>query len=136
MMRLPGVPGIQEAVVDTGAPLTIIPYSLVKRLREGTDFEWLPLTAGARPRFGRVLGWQFSFQVARFLLPLTLTDYTTRIDRAGVIAQFATTDPPAARGRSTHPIILGLWGGVLEGGRVAIDCDPATSSVVGAIEFP
>lgn len=75
--------------------------------------------------------------MARFLVPLVLTDYGTRVARSDVIAQFVTgilrDDPQRV---PSLPIILGLWGGVLEGGRVAIDRDPATGSVAGAVEFP
>jgi hypothetical protein len=107
------------------------------RLRPGIDFEWLPFAAGFHPPIGRTAGWQFSFEMARFLVPLGLMDYSTRVDRPDVIAQFAANDPPAPPGRkSLPPILLGLWGGALEGGRILVDRDPATGSVRGALEFP
>lgn len=133
-MRLPNVSRLVDGIVDTGSPLTIVPEALWCRLREGIDFEWLPYAGGFQPPSGLLAGWRFSFQIARFLVPLTLIDYTTQIDRPGVVAQFTIGNPPVTPGPPY--IILGLWGGVLEGGRVAIDRDPATGSVAGAVEFP
>jgi hypothetical protein len=135
-IRLPSVPGAIDGIIDTGSPLTIIPQVIWCQLRIGVDFEWLPYRANYPPPTAQVVGGQFSFGLARFLVPLILMDYTTRVDRPGVIAAFATGNPPALVGRGGPLIILGLWGGVLEGGRMAIDRDPATGSVAGAVEFP
>lgn len=81
-------------------------------------------------------GWQFDFHIARFLVPLALLDsgLTTRVPRAGVVAKFAVGDPPGWR--SLPPVLLGLWGGLLEGGRIGIDRDPHTSRATGELVLP
>jgi hypothetical protein len=126
----------RDGVIDTGAPFTCFPRSLWIRFREGTDFEWLPFETGFQPPRGQLPGWQFTFRMARFLVPLTLMDYSTELDRAGVIAQFADSDPQTRRGQSLPWFVIGLWGGLLEGGRIAIGRDPASGLVTGELEFP
>ena len=66
---------------------------------------------------------------------MSLLDYTTSFDRPDVIAQFADNDPPR-RGNAPPSFIVGLWGGVLEGGRIVIDRDPLSGHVTGSLEFP
>jgi hypothetical protein len=63
-------------------------------------------------------------------------DYATEVQMANVIAAFADTDPPAPRTRLTPPpIIIGLWGGLLEGGRIALD-RTVTGQVSGELLLP
>jgi hypothetical protein len=62
-----------------------------------------------------------------------LLDSATEVERADVIAQFADSDRP---GRTTPLVIVGLWGGLLEGAAVRVTRDPATGSVIGALELP
>jgi hypothetical protein len=124
-----------DAVVDTGSPLTCFPESVCTRFTEGTHFEWLPFAAGVRPPLGLAPGWQFTFRMARFLVPVTLMDYSTEWDRPDVIAQFADGDPPGQRGQALPWFIIGLWGGLLEGGRLAIGRG-ANGQITGGLEFP
>jgi hypothetical protein len=137
LIRVPNVLLPRDGVIDTGAPLTHFPQAIWTAFREGIDFEWLPFPSGGQPPTGQVVNWRFTYRMARFLVPLTLMDYTTQIDRPSVVAQFADTDPPSPAGQRALPaIIFGLWGGALEGGRIAIDRDPVTGSVTGSVEFP
>lgn len=126
-----------DAIIDTGASLTCFPESLWNVFREGTDFEWLPYPPGATPPTGQLLRWRYTFRMARFIVPLTLMDFTTSIDRPDVIAAFATGDPPLTRSSKAPPlVIVGLWGWLLEGSRLAIGRDPAGGQVAGELEFP
>lgn len=137
LIELPGYMLPQDAVVDTGAPLIIIPAVIWTRFQAGTDYEILPFT-GPTPAPGRVVGWQFGFRIARFLVPLAVTDtaLSTRVERSGVTAAFAAGDPPAPPGRKAlPPVIIGLWGGILEDGRIGIARDPARG-VSGEIQYP
>lgn len=137
LISLPNTLLPQDGVIDTGAPFTCFPEDLWTRFRVGVDFEWLSFPAGTATPTGTMANWRYTFQFARFLVPLTLLDYTTAIDRPGVIAAFALGNPPAFAGRpGLPPIVVGLWGGVLEGGRLAIDRDPASGQVTGELEFP
>jgi hypothetical protein len=137
LVRLPGAILPQDGVIDTGAPHTCLPERLWSGLREGTDFEWLSFPQGARQPTGVIGGWRYTYQLARFLVPISLMDYTTVIDRPDVIAAFATGNPPSAQTQqSLPPIIIGLWGGLLEGGKVGIERDPSSGRVNGELAFP
>jgi hypothetical protein len=136
LVRIPQFLMPLDAIIDTGSPLTCFPRSIWDRFLEGIDFEWLPFATGVHPPPGQTVDWQFTFRMARFLVPLALMDYSTETDRAGVIAQFADNDPPGQRGRALPWFIIGLWGGVLEGGRLAIGRDPVGGQVTGGLDFP
>jgi hypothetical protein len=134
---MPGFLLPRDAIIDTGAPLIIFPAAIWGRFQPGLDYEFLPF-AGPTPAPGRVGGWQFGFQIARFLVPLAVMDtgLSTRIDRPGVSAAFASSDPPAPLGRKAlPPVIVGLWGGILEDGRIGVARDPARG-VSGEIQYP
>src|SRR5438067_10910209 len=137
LLRVPGTPIPRDAILDTGAPLTCFPERIWQPFREGVDFEWCPFAPGVQPPAGQMAGWRFTFRMARFLVPLALMDYSTEVERPDVFAAFATGDPPAHRATNAPPpVIIGLWGGLLEGSRLAIGRDPATGQVTGALEFP
>jgi hypothetical protein len=137
LIRLPNYLLPQDAIIDTGAPLIYFPKLVWGGLRDGTDFEWLPFAAGVQPPQARITRWQFTYRFARLLAPIGVMDYTTEVDRPEVVAAFADSDPPApATRKSPAPIIVGLWGGLLEGGRIAVGRDPVSGHVTGAIEFP
>jgi hypothetical protein len=84
----------------------------------------------------RAAGWTFRFRVARLLTPITLFYTGTELTRSDVIVQFADGNPtrPPGSKRPAH-IVIGLWGGVLEGTRLHIDADTATGGVAGTLEF-
>jgi hypothetical protein len=123
-------------IIDVGAPLTIIPQDAWSTLREGTDFEWLAFAPGTSPPAANILGRNFTYRIARFLGPVDLMDRVTQISRPNVIAQFATGNPTAGPGRFLPPVVIGLWGGVLEGGRLHVDRDSATGRLTGELAFP
>jgi hypothetical protein len=81
--------------------------------------------------------WQYTFQLVRFLAPVVLMDYVTTVHRPDVIAAFAAGNPRVRPGQqSLPPVYIGLWGGLLEGGRLAIGRDPVGGQVTGELEFP
>ncbi|MDB5307029.1 MAG: hypothetical protein JWO38_1231 [Gemmataceae bacterium] len=137
LLRLPNTLLPRDVVIDTGAPLICFPEDLWKPFQVGIDFEWLPFPRGVVPPVGRMAGWQYPFRMAHFLLPVTLMDYANAVDRPDVIAAFATGNPPQPpNSKGLPPIIVGLWGGLLEGSRLAIGRDPTTGQVTGELEFP
>jgi len=135
LVRLPQFLTPLDAIIDSGSPFTCFPKSIWERFVEGTDYEWMPFVAGTTVPAGHLPNWRFTFQLARFLVPLTLMDYSTMLDRVDVIAQFADSDPPPLSGNAPSTFIIGLWGGLLEGSRLAISRDPITSQVIGELEF-
>jgi hypothetical protein len=70
------------------------------------------------------------------LLPLVLFDLSTEFERHGVIVQLAAGNPPAAA-RSNAParVVIGLWGGLLEGTCLRIATAPAPQHLAGALEW-
>ncbi len=133
-VRLPGTVLPQDGIIDTGAPLTCVPKLHWDGLREGTDFEWLSAPPGTPPFTGAMANWSYTFRLARFLAPVVLMDYGMSVDRTEVIAAFAAGNPPVL-GRALPPIIIGLWGGLLEGGKIAIE-RTATGQLTGELAFP
>jgi hypothetical protein len=123
-----------DAILDTGAPLTIFPEEVWQHFVRGADYELLPLPVGT-PQ-ARVAGWQFAFHLARFLVPLVLIDagLSVAVPRAHVVAQFALG--PRANQVSTPPVLIGLWGGLLEGAHLGIDRDPHTGRARGDLNVP
>lgn len=135
VLDLPGPPGPVDGVIDTGASLTFVPEDIWRHLRPGIDFEWLPFVPGAAPPTGQFVGWSFAFRMARFLAPVAVMDYSTDVERADVIAAFADGNPPVG-GQQTPPVVVGLWGGLLDGSRLHLDRDPATGRPAGTLAYP
>ncbi len=135
LLEVPGFLLPRDAIIDTGAPLTIFPQKVWFQFRAGIDFDFLPFV-GSNPPAARIAGWQFTFQIARFRVPLALLDagLSTRVPRPGVIAQFAIGDPPGWR--SLPPVLVGLWGGLLEDGRLGIARSAGPPRVTGELIYP
>jgi hypothetical protein len=137
LLRIPGALFPRDAIIDTGAPLIFFPEEIWKPLQEGIDFEWVPLDPAVSSPTARVTDWTFDFRMARFLAPLALLDYSIEVERPDIVAAFAVGNPPAyASRKSLPPVIVGLWGGLLEGGKIAVGRDPASGHVTGSLEFP
>jgi hypothetical protein len=134
LIELPGHLLPQDAIIDTGAPLIIFPELIWSRFQVGADYDFLPFV-GTNPPTARVGNWQFTYQIARFRVPLAVMDagLTTRVPRPGVIAQFATGNPTGLR---SLPVVVGLWGGILEGGRIGIDRNAQTNRARGELTYP
>ena len=127
LVRLPGVLLPRDAVIDTGSPLTWMPEAIWSRFQPGIDYEWLPWSSGFSPPAGRTAGWNFTFRMARFLQPVSLFHLNSREElvRTRVIAQFADGNPPSAALSNAPPrVVIGLWGGLLEGTNLRITTNP------------
>ena len=76
--------------------------------------------------------------MACILQPLVLFNLhtSTELIRPSAIVQFADGNPPASPGSKSPPrVILGLWGGILEGTSLRTSTDPAMRHTVGALEW-
>ncbi len=134
LARIAGVFLPRDAIIDTGSPLSWMPEGIWKRLSEGSDYEVLPWASGFVPPPGRTAGWNFTFRIARLLRPLALFNMTsnTELARDRVIVQLTDGDPPAfARSNNPLRLVIGLWGGILEGTSLRITGHPVT----GALEW-
>jgi hypothetical protein len=113
--------GFASAIVDTSCPITLIPRHVWKkafRFEKGKHFEVCGIAnLGERMR-SQLLGSSLTCRVVRLKVPVVLagTPHTPenllRVER--LVAQLSDTDEP-------KEMLLGLWGGVFEGRRLAVD---------------
>lgn len=117
LLRVPPIPGAKRAILDTGAPLSHFPHQVWANefnWREGRDFHVLPV-AGNPPLVGQTLGFRYSFRLVRLRVPVVLAgrDLTApRLQVDSLVTQLAEPGGPPF-------ILLGLWGGVLDGRRLS-----------------
>lgn len=132
-LRVPPHPGAYDAVLDTGAPLTVFAHTLwhdTFRWQAGRDFDELAV-AGAPALTGRVLGHRFAVRLARLRSAVELAGRDPRGDRLrldSLVCQLADASGPPYT-------ILGLWGGVFTGRRLAIEAEPGGDDLVTRLEF-
>lgn len=135
LVRLPGAFFPRDGIIDTGSPFTWFPEAIWNQFRPGVDFEELPFEAGYIAPRGQTAGWTFTFRMVRMLRPVVLFDLHTRTEltRDRLVVQFANGNPPS--NKSLPRIVLGLWGGVLEGTNLRLALDPRTGHTIGTIDW-
>jgi len=99
----------RRAILDTGAPLTVFPKHRWQSFAD--EIVRLPLVGDQNP-IGRAGGRQFSYFLGRVWVG-AVDPFERRLPAVPVLAQFREDDIPA--GEPLPPILLGLWGGILEG---------------------
>jgi hypothetical protein len=99
----------RRTILDTGAPLTIFPKDLWQSFAD--EIVRLPFV-GEQGQIGRAGGRQFSYFLGRVWVGVT-DPFDRRLPAVPVLAQFREDAIPA--GEPLPPILLGLWGGILEG---------------------
>jgi hypothetical protein len=138
LIRPPGLLLPRDAVIDTGSPLSWLPEAIWSRLRIGSDYEFLPWPSGFTPPPVQTAGWNFTFRIARLVQPIILFNFATgaELTRDRVVVQLADGNPPAAARSNAPPrVVIGLWGGVLEGTSLRISPAPAPGHLAGALEW-
>ena len=100
---------ILNAILDTGAPLTIFPKPYWQEF--ASQIVRLPLV-GNQPTIGRVGGRTFTYFLGRVWVSAFDT-FGRELPPVPVVAQFREDDIPP--GQQVPQILLGLWGGILEG---------------------
>jgi hypothetical protein len=122
-LRVPPIPGTRKAIIDTGSPLTLFPYKIWHddfRWRAGRDYDELKV-AGNPPLHGQIDGYRFNCRLARLRVPVELAGRDLKAQRLrldSLVCQLAERGGPPF-------VILGLWGGVFTGRRLAVDPQPA-----------
>jgi hypothetical protein len=138
LVRLPGTFLPRDGIIDTGSPFTWFPEAIWNGFQPGVDFEELPFESSYTPPRGQSAGWTFAFRMARMLQPLVLFNLhsATELERHGVIVQLAAGNPPIPPG-SKQParVVIGLWGGVLEGTNLRVSTDAGTGHALGSLEW-
>lgn len=133
MMRVAPIPGVEFAYLDIGAPLSIIPYKVWYEKfgwRDGRDYHALN-SAGISGLKGQVLEYHCSFQLAQLRVPVELAGKDLRAKRLRIdslVCQLADPGGPPF-------VILGLWGGVFEGHRLAIDRLQGSDDLRASLEW-
>lgn len=131
-LRVPPIPGAREAILDTGAPLSIFPHRVLSgdyNWKAGRDYDELSVAGGAPT--GQVLGFHYSFRLVRLRVPVVLSGKNLKGDRLRIdslVCQLAKAGGPTF-------ILLGLWGGVFDNRRLVIDRDPAGDELTARLEF-
>jgi hypothetical protein len=98
-----------RAILDTGAPLTVIP----KRIWQDFPSEITRLQVVSGPRLvASVGGRQFPFFFGRVWMS-GFDPFGHRLPAVPVLAQFREDEIPLTEPQA--PILLGLWGGILDG---------------------
>ena len=136
LVRLPNSFLPRDGIIDTGSPLTWFPEAVWGKLRPGIDFEELPFEPGYVPPRGQTAGWMFTFRMVRMLQPVVLFDLATsaELSRDGITVQFVDGNPPLPANRPAR-IVIGLWGGVLEGTSLRTATDHATGHARGELDW-
>jgi hypothetical protein len=131
-LRVPPIPGAQRAFIDTGAALSQFPHHVWANQfnwRAGRDYDELTVT-GNPPLRGQTLGFNYAFRLVRLRVPVFLGGR----DLAGPRLQVDSLVTQLAEPGGPPFVLLGLWGGVLDGRRLgfgaASDGDPTA-----ALEF-
>jgi hypothetical protein len=115
--RVPRVPGVREAILDTGAPISVFPRWLWREQfgwREGVHFEVCDFAGVGSFLDAQLLNASYRCRVVRLKVPVEVAGSNPSHPRFRVenlIAQLPETDQP----RLT---VFGLWGGVFEGRRL------------------
>jgi hypothetical protein len=133
-LRVPPIPGAYEAVIDTGAPLSVFPHALWYHpfgWRVGRDFDELSVAGIGTTLQGQVLGYRYSCRLARLRVPVELAGRDpkgARLRLDALVCQLADTGGPPF-------VLLGLWGGALTGRRLAIEPQPDSDDLVARLDF-
>lgn len=128
----------RDGIIDTGSPLTWFPEAIWSQFQENRDFEWLPYQLGYASPSAIAAGWTFTFRMARLLQPISLFNIRSKHEliRDRIIVQFADGNPPSPVGSKRPPrVVIGLWGGLLEGTSIRMSTDATTGHTIGNLEW-
>lgn len=132
-LRVPPHPGAYDAVIDTGAPLTVIPREIWDHQfhwQAGRDYDDLSVPDIGTTFRGQVLGHHYSFRLARLRVAVELAGRDPKGDRLrldSLVCQLADAGGP-------RYVILGLWGGPLVGRRLSVEPQP-DDDLAARLEF-
>ena len=136
LVRLPHLTMPRDGIIDTGSPFTWMPESIWSRFRPGVDYEELPFEPGFTVPRAQTAGWNFTFRFVQMLPSIGLHDGRTELARAGVVVQLADGNPPSfVRTNAPAVVVIGLWGGLLEGTNLHIATDATTGHIAGTLEW-
>lgn len=133
-LRVPPIPGAYHAILDTGAPLTVFPRDLWDhqfKWRAGRDYDELSVAGIGTVLTGQVLGYRYSFRLARLRVPVELAGRDPKGDRLrldSLVCQLADAGGPPF-------VLLGLWGGAFTGRRLAVEPQPNSDDLHARLEF-
>lgn len=135
-LRCPPSPGALDVILDTGAHFAIFPRH-VWRDRfgwvEGRHFESCNIAGVGSVIGSQLLAQSFRVRLVRLMVPVELAGRSgDRLRLEHLIAQLVEPATPRDDPRST---ILGLWGGVFENRRLAIERTASTDDLTARLEW-
>lgn len=133
LLRVPTVPGAREAVLDTGAPLTVFPFDVWSReyrWQAGRDYDPLSVAGVAGVLHGQVLQHRYQCRLARLRVPVELAgrSLNVRLRLDSLVVQLTEPGGPPY-------IILGLWGNALDGRTIQIARHPGSDELAAHLRF-
>ena len=132
--RVPPVPGVREAILDTGAPISVFPRSMWRdefRWKEDVEFEVCEVAGVGTVLDATVLGHNYRCRVVRLNVPVEIAGSRLGEDRLVVprlIAQLPESDGP-------KQAIFGLWGGVFTGCRLTVGASSASEVLDARLDW-
>lgn len=133
-LRVPPIPGAYDAIIDTGAPLTVFPHWLWDhqlRWQAAREYDELTVAGIGAVLRGQVLGHSYSCRLARLRVPVELAGTDLKAPRLrldSLVCQLADAGGPPY-------VILGLWGGPLVGRHLAVEPQPGFDDLAARLEF-
>ncbi len=133
-LRVPLIPGAHQAIIDTGAPLTIFPHKIWHgsfHWQSGRDYDELSVAGYGTTFRGQVLSARYAFRLARLRVPVDLAGHDLNAPRLrldDLVCQLADPGGPPF-------IILGLWGGPLVGRKLAVETAPGSDDLLARLEW-
>jgi hypothetical protein len=132
--RVPPVSGVREAILDTGAMLSLFPRELWRdqfRWREGVHFDVCDFAGLGSVFDAQLLGTGYRCRIARLRVPVEVASPTPNGPRFRVdnmITQLADDNDPKLT-------LFGLWGGVFENRRLAVERPLPTDDLTARLEW-
>jgi hypothetical protein len=134
ILRVPGVRGVRQAILDTASPLSVFPYHVwhgIFNWQEGHDFDELSIAGVGKTLQGQILGHRYSCRLVHLRVAIELSGKNLKGDRLkldSLICQLA--DP----GNMPY-ILLGLWGGPFVGSRLVVDRMTGSDDLEARLEY-
>ena len=142
-IELPGgVSVVRDAVIDSGAPLTIFPHKIWAAdfgWEAGRDYEELSLAGGGSSAMrGRVMGHEYCYRLAVLRTPVELlgknpSDDRLRLER--LVAQLETPAENATTSTGLPSIVFGLWGNAIEGRTLRVRRLSGSDELLAHLDF-
>jgi hypothetical protein len=124
----------RQAVVDTGAPFTILPKQVWSALDQRRAVEWVahPPGIGGRLPVIQIAGAPYDYRLGRVDVQVARLD-GAELRPVPVLVLCVEDDPGDGRRRMKGRAVLGLAGGLLHGRRLTLEADDTGAKWSGSL---